>query len=74
METFVSFVMEKLSSDVPSGSEGTVTYQVAVPDTNEEGDNSTTDVTFIARFCDSYSVGNNYCYFSTSNPDNKLSL
>jgi hypothetical protein len=43
----VSFVMEKLSSDVPSGSEGTVTYQVAVPDTNEEGDNSTTDVTMI---------------------------
>jgi hypothetical protein len=39
--------MEKLSSDVPSGSEGTVTYQVAVPDTNEEGDNSTTDVTLI---------------------------
>jgi hypothetical protein len=41
--------MEKLSSDVPSGSEGTVTYQVAVPDTNEEGDNSTTDVTFTAK-------------------------
>jgi hypothetical protein len=39
--------MEKLSSDVPSGSEGTVTYQVAVPDTNEEGDNSTTDAKFI---------------------------
>jgi hypothetical protein len=46
----VSFVMEKLSSDVPSGSEGTVTYQVAVPDTNEEGDNSTTDVTFTVSF------------------------
>jgi hypothetical protein len=52
--------MEKLSSDVPSGSEGTVTYQVAVPDTNEEGDNSTTDVTFTAKFCDPY-FGNNYC-------------
>jgi hypothetical protein len=28
-----------------------------------------TDVTFLARFCDSYSVGNNYCYFSTSHPE-----
>ncbi|CAC9455857.1 hypothetical protein [uncultured Gammaproteobacteria bacterium] len=63
----VSFFMEKLSSDVPSGSEGTVTYQVAVPDTNEEGDNSTTDVTFTAKFCDPY-FGNNYCQFNTSHP------
>jgi hypothetical protein len=52
--------MEKLSSDVPSGSEGTVTYQAAVPDTNEEGDNSTTDVTFTAKFCDPYERRHRY--------------
>jgi hypothetical protein len=39
----------------------------AVPDTNEEGDNSTTDVTFTAKFCDPY-FGNNYCQFNTSHP------
>jgi hypothetical protein len=27
-----------------AGSEGTVTYHVVVPNSNEEGDNSTTDV------------------------------
>jgi hypothetical protein len=36
--------------DFFKGSEGTVTYHVVVPNSNEEGDNSTTDVTFIARF------------------------
>ncbi|CAC9651466.1 hypothetical protein [bacterium endosymbiont of Bathymodiolus sp. 5 South] len=63
-----SFSMQDPSM-AAAGSEGTVTYHVVVPSTNEEGDNSTTDVTFLARFCDSYSVGNNYCYFSTSHPE-----
>ncbi len=64
-----SFSMKDPSWIIPAGSEGTVTYQVAVPDTNEEGDNSTTDVTFTAKFCDSYSFGNNYCYFGTSHTE-----
>ena len=67
-EKGVSFCM-KDPSMAAAGSKGTVTYHVVVPNSNEEGDNSTTDVTFTARFCDSYSFGNNYCYFSTSNPE-----
>jgi hypothetical protein len=63
-----SFSM-KDPSIAAAGSEGTATYQAVVPDTDEEGNNSTTNVTFIVRFCDSYSADNNYCYFSTSHPE-----
>jgi hypothetical protein len=42
-----SFSMQDPSM-AAAGSEGTVTYHVVVPSTNEEGDNSTTDVTFLA--------------------------
>ncbi|CAC9462408.1 hypothetical protein BSPLISOX_2274 [uncultured Gammaproteobacteria bacterium] len=56
-------------SGAAAGSEGIVIYHVVVPNSNEEGDNSTTDVTFTAKFCDSYSFGNNYCYFGTSHTE-----
>jgi hypothetical protein len=49
-----------------AGSEGTATYQAVVPDTNEEGNNSTINVTFLVRFCDSYSADNNYWIFHPS--------
>jgi hypothetical protein len=47
---------------IPAGSEGAVTYQVAVPDTNEESNKPPINVTFIVRFCDSYSADNKVYY------------
>ncbi|VVM17323.1 hypothetical protein BSPWISOXPB_7216 [uncultured Gammaproteobacteria bacterium] len=41
-----SFSM-KDPSGAAAGSEGTATYQAVVPDTNEEGNNSTINVTFL---------------------------
>ncbi|CAC9447387.1 hypothetical protein BSPLISOX_2938 [uncultured Gammaproteobacteria bacterium] len=64
-----SFSMKDPSWIIPAGSEGTVTYQVAVPDTNEESNKPPINVTFIVRFCDSYSADNNYCIFITSHPE-----
>ncbi|SEH94468.1 hypothetical protein [Bathymodiolus azoricus thioautotrophic gill symbiont] len=54
-------------SAAAAGSEGTVVYSITVSDTNEEGGDPVV-ATFTVRFCCSYSVDNNYCYFSTSNP------
>lgn len=45
-----------------SGSEGTTTYQIEMPDVD-------TTVTFVMKFCDSYSSNNNYCYFKNSHPN-----
>jgi hypothetical protein len=64
-----SFSMKDPSWIIPAGSEGTVTYQVAVPDTNEESNKPPINVTFTVRFCDSYSADNNYCIFITSHPE-----